>query len=183
VANLYALSPGPIPDAIMSLVHLTVLRMPCNQLTGAIPEAIGKLRVLEELELFGNKLEGAGANKALRLVFDLPRLCVIAGVIPKQIGYCKALKVLRLQMNQLQGPIPRTIGACANLEILSLSANPLEGEAFWFCNRSHVRDLAFCNCRQEGPHRSRVYSINDPRHHWCVAAFEAPAFGRNQRFR
>jgi Leucine-rich repeat (LRR) protein len=42
----------------------------------------------------------------------------LIGIIPKELGMLKFLRVLDLGMNQLTGPIPPEIGDLTNLETL-----------------------------------------------------------------
>jgi len=78
-----------------------------NNLEGTIPNSIGQLTNLENLELSFNKLEGS---------------------IPSEIGNLKNLKVLAFNGNNLTGPIPTSIGNLSSLNQLHLSSNQLTGE-------------------------------------------------------
>ena len=47
--------------------------------------------------------------------------------MPASLGKCAKLKHLRLEANQLEGPIPDELGQCSELEVLELLKNQLTG--------------------------------------------------------
>ncbi|MDX1583321.1 MAG: hypothetical protein R3338_06935, partial [Thermoanaerobaculia bacterium] len=77
-----------------------------NHLSGPLPEEIGNLSNLVELDLSGNQ---------------------ITGTIPVSIGSMIDLKILRLRDNDLRLPLPDSLFTLSTLEILDLSGNRLEG--------------------------------------------------------
>jgi hypothetical protein len=78
----------------------------CNKLTGQIPEEIGSLLGLVNLNLSSNFLSGN---------------------IPYQIGNMKSLESLDLSNNQLSGEIPWHLSDLTSLSYLNLSYNNLSG--------------------------------------------------------
>ncbi|CAN6180255.1 unnamed protein product [Urochloa humidicola] len=78
----------------------------CNRLTGQIPEQIGSLHGLVNLNLSSNFLSGN---------------------IPYKISYLQALESLDLSNNQLSGEIPRGFSNLTSLSYLNLSYNNLSG--------------------------------------------------------
>jgi len=74
------------------------------KIEGSIPEDIGNLMNLVELEISNNKLTGS---------------------IPDSIGKLSKLERLILSKNQLSGPIPSTIGGLSNIKLLWLQENQL----------------------------------------------------------
>ncbi len=80
---------GSIPNELGSLSSLTELNFADNQLTGTIPAQLGSLSNLTKLELHNNQLTGN---------------------IPTQVGSLSDLTVLELADNQLTGSIPREVG-------------------------------------------------------------------------
>ena len=77
-----------------------------NSLTGPIPESLGGLSNLTELDLGGNSLSGP---------------------IPEVLGGLSNLEQLYLRYNELTGPIPEVLGGLSNLEQLHLHYNELTG--------------------------------------------------------
>ncbi|XP_057797774.1 receptor-like protein 19 [Salvia miltiorrhiza] len=78
---------GEIPNAIGDLTSLHQLNLSHNALNGSIPNSFGKLRNLESLDLSGNRLTGP---------------------IPVELGGLSFLSVLNLSYNKLVGMIPNS---------------------------------------------------------------------------
>lgn len=122
---------GEIPRSLKSLVHLVVLKLERNRLTGMsgtgaycctyttvvhdmwsylapgpIPAVLGGLQRLRRLDLSHNALTGA---------------------IPPRLTQLPALQELLLNDNQLGGCVPENIGHLANLSSLQLQNNRLQG--------------------------------------------------------
>ena len=91
---------GAIPPALGNLANLQFLDLYSNQLSGAIPPELGNLASLQRLYLFSNRLTGA---------------------IPPELGNLTNLQGLALDSNQLSGAIPPALGHLANLQTLYLS--------------------------------------------------------------
>ena len=72
------------------------LKLPFNKLTGPIPESLGNLQKLEELNLYSNQLTGP---------------------IPESLGKLQTLERLYLDSNQLTGPIPESLGNLQSLRV------------------------------------------------------------------
>lgn len=99
---------GQIPESLGSdLAHLVSLNLSNNNITGGIPESLGKLVRLQEVRLSDNH---------------------ISGQIPETIGNLPNLGVLYLEGNSITGQIPRTMGDLCNLTELDLSNNKIYGE-------------------------------------------------------
>jgi len=110
---------GDLPDELLELVQLKVLKLEMNGLQGKLPENFTSMLNLEELILFDNKLEGN---------------------IPESISAAKKLKILNLSSNYFEGKLPETMASLVNLTNLGLSSNKLEGEInFSF---GHMRNLS-----------------------------------------
>ena len=87
--------------------RVTELHLDGNQLSGAIPAALGDLTNLQILDLCGNELSGA---------------------IPAALGDLTNLQILELYDTDLSGAIPAELGDLTNLRILYLWGNGLSGE-------------------------------------------------------
>lgn len=96
---------GMLPDYLLSLKGMRMLRVGFNKLTGTIP-TFQRLNGYLELHLNDNNLTGN---------------------IPESINMLSSLKVMNLTSNNLEGIIPPEIGEMTSLELLYLSNNPLSG--------------------------------------------------------
>ncbi|XP_023756046.2 receptor-like protein EIX2 [Lactuca sativa] len=113
---------GRIPETLGGLANLRDLDLSYNKLTGSIPESLGRLRFLQVLDLSENQLNGS---------------------IPESLGKLASLTDLDLGSNLLDGTIPVSIGQLAKLRHLYISKNSLEGavtEAH-FANLSVLKEL------------------------------------------
>ncbi|GJW86921.1 leucine-rich repeat protein [Tanacetum coccineum] len=86
--------------------HLESLSMYASELSGTIPDSIGRLSMLEVLDLSFNQLNGS---------------------LPDSIGRLSLLKRLHLASNQFSGSLPNSLGQLSKLEALDFSSNFLTG--------------------------------------------------------
>ena len=121
---------GAIPAALGNMPNLEWLRLDSNQLSGAIPAALGNMPNLEWLYLGSNQLSGA-IPATLGNLSNLTRLTLsenqLSGAIPVELGNLTNLQELLLFRNQLSGAIPVELGNLTNLTGLHLSENQLSG--------------------------------------------------------
>ena len=121
---------GEIPESIGKLTHLTVLSLGETKIRGSIPASLSKLRNLwfidlETLGLNGDLSILRGLRKLTHVHFSSNR---ITGTIPLDIGEsCPYLKEVLLQNNKLIGQLPRSIGMLSNLETMNVAKNKLSG--------------------------------------------------------
>ncbi len=97
---------GTIPQELGKLANLRILSLWANDLIGAIPSDLGALASLETLWLSHNALTGS---------------------IPPQLGNLRNLRKMDLGHNRLTGTIPRQLGNLANLRMLDFGGNELTG--------------------------------------------------------
>ncbi|XP_068656710.1 receptor protein-tyrosine kinase CEPR1 [Aristolochia californica] len=122
---------GTIPDFIGNLTSLYDLELSGNYLVGSIPREIGQLKNLRLLELYYNQLSGtlpeelANLSRLTDIDASVNRL---TGMIPEGICRLPKLRVLQLYNNSLTGGIPQVIGNSTTLTTLSLYENSLTGE-------------------------------------------------------
>ncbi|KAF0901972.1 hypothetical protein E2562_011802 [Oryza meyeriana var. granulata] len=121
---------GEIPAIIGNLTaNLSLLFLSDNEITGAIPPAIGNLN-LTQLCLFDNMLEGPIPPEILRpprlALLDLSNNRII-GEIPRSVGESRHLDTINLSKNRLQGTIPESLSNLTQLEQLVLHHNMLSG--------------------------------------------------------
>ncbi|KAH0766842.1 hypothetical protein KY285_002713 [Solanum tuberosum] len=98
---------GQLSGDVYGLSELETLDLSYNKdLTGSLPQSIGRLTKLSNLILVG---------------------CGFSGPIPESIGDLRRLAFLSLNSNQFTGRIPATIGYLTELHWLDLSDNQIEG--------------------------------------------------------
>ncbi len=122
---------GSIPDEIGALVNIREIELYGNDLTGTIPESISQMHSLENLNLRENKLAGnipdaiGQMNSLKHLYLDENK---ISGSIPESIGESESLITISLSNNQISGNLPSSIVNIPNLKDISLVSNQLSGE-------------------------------------------------------
>ncbi|GJP33005.1 hypothetical protein CLOM_g17582 [Closterium sp. NIES-68] len=121
---------GSIPNTIGRMVSLTFLDLHSNLLTGSIPTSIASLSSLTHLDLYGNRLSGwipSSIGGLLDLRYLDLRENSLTGSILSTIGEMTSLTFLGLSSNFLTQTIPETIGNLINLRHLHLMNNSLSG--------------------------------------------------------
>lgn len=95
-----------IPNTMWSLTNAWFMNFSHNSLTGYLSPEIGKLVILQTLDLSNNRF---------------------SGTIPATLSNLKMLQQLNMSHNAFQGNIPISIVDLASLESLDLSSNNLSG--------------------------------------------------------
>ncbi|XVF79478.1 hypothetical protein PTKIN_Ptkin14bG0225800 [Pterospermum kingtungense] len=119
---------GEIPFTLTNLTRLKYLGIDRNQLEGPIPDEVNAFPNLKTLVLSSNFLNGTipswlytiSSIKSIHLEDNQ-----LTGHIQQFHG--KALEVIYLWNNRLQGPVPSSISQLVNLYWLDLSSNNLSG--------------------------------------------------------
>ncbi len=121
---------GLIPESIGNLDLLRELNLGSNYLSGTIPNTLLNLTLLEILYLNGNDISGSIPSDIGDLSL-LEKLYLhenqISGIIPSSLGNIQSLERLYLSMNQISGEIPAELGNCTSLQRLYLRNNELTG--------------------------------------------------------
>ncbi|KMT18088.1 hypothetical protein BVRB_2g032780 [Beta vulgaris subsp. vulgaris] len=97
---------GGIPSSIEAL-NLVELDLSQNELTGIIPEDIGKLQELQVLNLFQNKFHGT---------------------LPTSIGLLPSLREFKIFSNRFSGPLPPELGLHSKLIRFEVPNNAFTGQ-------------------------------------------------------
>ena len=126
--------------------RVIVVNLGENSLTGSLPAALGDLRQLQRLSLWGNELAGT-IPAALRNLNRLERLNLagnaLTGSIPTWLGDLPRLRELVLAENGFTGPIPDALRNLGTLGDLSLGGNHLTGSVpTWLANLSRLQRLS-----------------------------------------
>jgi len=121
---------GSIPESLGNLSRLQNLNLKTNQLSGSIPESLSNLNNLQKLILLDNQLSGS-IPESLGNLSNLQHLFLngnqLSGFIPESLGNLKNLQRLSLGSNQLSGSIPASLGNLSHLYYLGLLDNQLNG--------------------------------------------------------
>ncbi len=117
---------GSIPEEIGTLGQLQQLQISNQQLSGNLPSTITNLSGLTELDLSGNQLSGSVPAMSLPQLGYLRLNDNLFSEMADGNGSCPNLKYLELQNNQISGSIPWYLGNFTALEYLNLSDNQIE---------------------------------------------------------
>ncbi|KAM3753061.1 hypothetical protein ACB098_03G065400 [Castanea mollissima] len=121
---------GKLPDSIGNLKSLIELDIETCHFSGLVPTSLGNLTNLIVLSLSLNNLYG-DIPSSLKNLTQLTVLSLasnqLTGEIPPWLGNLTQLTVLELGANKFHGSIPQSICRLANLEYLSLTENNLSG--------------------------------------------------------
>ena len=120
---------GQIPEGLGNLTQLINLELSCNQFTGEIPADIGKLKNLRQLELYSNSLTGTlpvGFGNLTSLAnLDMSRN-KLQGTI-SEVRFLTNLVSLHLYENQFTGEVPEELGEFKSLSNFSVYRNKFTG--------------------------------------------------------
>jgi len=129
---------GPIPSSLSNLTLLRELRLAQNMLSGYWPRTMGKLRALQLLRLFNNKLgandgEGWEFITSLSNCSHLQRLFIggntaFTGHLPSSlVNLSTTLQVLDFSATGIWGSIPSAIGNLVGLQFLGANDASISG--------------------------------------------------------
>ncbi|KAM7250543.1 hypothetical protein ACFE04_022426 [Oxalis oulophora] len=120
---------GTIPTFLARLPLIQLVTMG-NRLTGSIPEELGNLSTLQELNVEDNLL-GGPLPASLGNLSLLYRLVLTAnnftGQIPESFGKLKNLEQFRTDGNTFSGQLPSFIGNWTKLKALNMQGTSMEG--------------------------------------------------------
>eukprot|EP00252_Welwitschia_mirabilis_P019958 TRINITY_DN4771_c0_g1_i1.p1 TRINITY_DN4771_c0_g1~~TRINITY_DN4771_c0_g1_i1.p1 ORF type:complete len:972 (+),score=192.70 TRINITY_DN4771_c0_g1_i1:428-3343(+) len=159
---------GSIPAFLGGLVSLEVLELAYNRLSGPIPSTFrGSQLVVFEVnnqdeengQMLSGPIDVVGSMVYLRTLWMHGNK--FNGTIPASLGNCSELQDLRLNDNQLVGPIPPTLDSLP-LQVLSVDNNQLSGPIpdFKFKNYSYAEN-SFCQSKPALPCAPEVSALLD----------------------
>ncbi|KAM3394119.1 hypothetical protein P3S68_003121 [Capsicum galapagoense] len=124
-ANNYKIK-GRIPNDVGNLSSLLDIDLSGNNLVGSIPTSIGNLRDLERFNLSSNKFTGF-IGDLIRKLQHLGDIYLgqnqISGSLPNCLGNITSLREIHLGSNKLSSNIPPSLGNLQDLVVLHLSSN------------------------------------------------------------
>ncbi|KAL2486545.1 Leucine-rich repeat receptor protein kinase EMS1 [Abeliophyllum distichum] len=121
---------GIIPNEIGNMSNLIELDIVGNELTGTIPGTLGQLTKVQRLRLNDNKLQGSIYVNLCHLV-NLYHLNLgnnhLSRHLPTCLGVLTSLRALNLSYNSLTLTIPSTMWTNKEIQIMDLSNNLFNG--------------------------------------------------------
>ncbi|XP_059435600.1 probable leucine-rich repeat receptor-like serine/threonine-protein kinase At3g14840 isoform X3 [Corylus avellana] len=136
---------GPIPNHLGKMTTLQYLSIENNQFSGTVPPGLGNLLNLEDIFLSANNLTGE-LPPALARLTKLRQFRIssnnFTGKMPDFFQSWKQLEKLEIQGSGLKGPIPSSISVLKNLTELRISDLLGEGSDFPpLMNMKHMGEL------------------------------------------
>ncbi|GAB2284340.1 hypothetical protein Dimus_018799, partial [Dionaea muscipula] len=120
---------GSIPTSLRR-IPLTNISLPGNRISGPIPEELGQILTLQEVNLEDNQFRGQ-LPESLGNLQSLRRLLLssnfFTGTIPETYGNLKYLQDFRVDGSNFSGPIPDFIGNWTGISILNIEGAFTEG--------------------------------------------------------
>lgn len=148
---------GEIAAEVANITYLKALWLDNNKgITGAIPDALGELVLMENLRLGSTFLTGVlpkNLSKMVNLFSFVINNTSINGSIPNEYGDMANIVTLDLSNNKLSGELPEKVGAIKSLLNINISGNTLSGKIpASYLNNYYwpYWDIAVNICPQEG---------------------------------
>ncbi|XP_071736904.1 uncharacterized protein [Rutidosis leptorrhynchoides] len=117
-------------------------------LSGQLVPQLGRLKILQYLEIYGNSLTGI-IPRELGNLTNLVSLDLysnhLTGHIPSTLGNLHKLRFLRLNNNALSGTIPISLTTITTLQALDLSNNHLRGYVPYYGSFLNFTPMSFAN--------------------------------------
>ncbi|XP_057755686.1 receptor-like protein kinase 5 [Arachis stenosperma] len=106
---------GPIPNSIGNLTRLENLDLSKNKFTGEIPESLSGLNSVFQIELYENALTGALPRGLFRNE--------LVGSLPSELGSNSLLQIIDVSFNRFSGELPAGLCRWGKLEELLMLFN------------------------------------------------------------
>ncbi|CAI0442194.1 unnamed protein product [Linum tenue] len=123
---------GRIPDSIGGLKRLFDLDLSRNRLEGPIPASLGNCLSLTSIDISHNKLSGEIPAEVMNISSSLANLLnlshnSLSGKLPHETGKLTHLNTMDVSHNNLSGEIPSAIENCESIERLFVQRNSFQG--------------------------------------------------------
>ena len=133
--------------SLSEMVSLRVLYLYSNSIHGVIPNTIGNIYRMTDLQLQNNYLQGtipSQIGNLLQLASLNLRCNQLVGTIPMQLSTQLNLAKLQLGYNHLTGPFPDELGSDGRMIVLDLIGNNFGGTiSASFC-LLHLQSFTVC---------------------------------------
>jgi Leucine-rich repeat (LRR) protein len=117
---------GTFPVEISNFIRLEELRLSSNKIQGTIPESLYDVSSLVRVHLDQNALFGTISPRLNLLasleIFDVSSNALSGTMV--DVTNLEYLKTIRIQFNQLSGPIPASICSLLSLQVLEVDCLP-----------------------------------------------------------
>ncbi|OVA03763.1 Leucine-rich repeat [Macleaya cordata] len=180
---------GEIPGTLGNLCNLQMLNLNRNKLQGEIFGFLGNssgciTSSLKLLDLGMNNLSGPLPDQLGRLK-NLEELCLtknsFSGSIPSSLGRLSPLKDIDLSHNELIGSLPKSFGHLSNLEDLKISLKGVVTETH-FANLTSLKSLEMHSMvLQLSPNWVPPFQLDDVELSFCHLGLRFPEWLRTQK--
>jgi len=140
---------GTLPPELALLTDLRKLDLGVNSLRGELPSTLGDLPRLDSLQLDANAFKDRVPSRWRRLnkltTLDLSWNELTGSILPAVFTGWTSMQSLRLNDNDLTGPLPTSIQNMQNLRVLNLSENEFAGTlplSLYFLGKLELLDLS-----------------------------------------
>ncbi|XP_026404701.1 probable leucine-rich repeat receptor-like serine/threonine-protein kinase At3g14840 isoform X1 [Papaver somniferum] len=146
--------PGMLPPELVKLPYLQVINLDRNYLNGSIPKAWGSMKLVN-ISLVGNRLSGPVPEeignittlKELELDFNQ-----LSEHLPEKLGDILGIKRILLSSNNFTGEVPQTFSKLTSLEDFRINDNQFTGKIPSFIkNWTNLTKLEILASGLEGP--------------------------------
>ncbi|KAJ6776165.1 hypothetical protein OIU74_000367 [Salix koriyanagi] len=154
---------GVLPEELGDLPELVEIDLTRNYINGAIPPRLGQLPKLKILSLIVNRLTGP-IPPEIGNITTLEELVLednlLGGSLPPDLGKLTSLRRLVLSSNNFTGKIPETLGNLKSLTQFSIDGSELSGKIPEFIgNWTNITTLDLQGTSMEGPIPSNISQL------------------------
>ncbi|KAJ6298241.1 hypothetical protein OIU76_019394 [Salix suchowensis] len=154
---------GVLPEELGDLPELVEIDLTRNYINGTIPPRLGQLPKLKILSLIVNRLTGP-IPPEIGNITTLEELVLednlLGGSLPPDLGKLTSLRRLVLSSNNFTGKIPETLGNLKSLTQFSIDGSELSGKIPEFIgNWTNITTLDLQGTSMEGPIPSNISQL------------------------
>ncbi|KAJ6753906.1 PROMASTIGOTE SURFACE ANTIGEN PROTEIN PSA [Salix purpurea] len=156
---------GVLPEELGDLPELVEIDLTRNYINGTIPPRLGQLPKLKILSLIVNRLTGT-IPPEIGNITTLEQLVLednlLGGSLPPDLGNLISLRRLVLSANNFTGTIPETLGNLKSLTQFSIDGSELSGKIPEFIgNWTSITTLDLQGTSMEGPIPSNISQLKN----------------------